>query len=133
MYYHQLKKAALLLLLLLFIPITVQADSEAKVDPRSEEQGGIELDSQRFPYDHYEPLTDTSGDWNPFTSEGIVQGLNAIAGMLFNITKSIAQLIDVALANLYSVNIIETLASKIDSISSSLWENLQDNFGAILL
>lgn len=130
---RHLKRIVILLLFLLFIPMSVHADTEAEVTPKSVEQGGIELDSQRFPYEHYEPITDTSGDWNPFTSEGIEQALNALAGMLFGITKSLATLIDVALDNLYSVNIIEALSSKIDNISSSLWESLKDNFGAVLI
>src|SRR5699024_7153795 len=42
-------------------------------------------------------------------------------------------LIDVSLANLYSVNIVDGLADKIADISSTLWEVLKDNFGALLL
>ncbi|WP_337969863.1 CD3337/EF1877 family mobilome membrane protein [Virgibacillus salexigens] len=132
MYYHQLKRIGLLLVVFLLLPIAVQAESEARVDPNIEEQGGIELDSQRFPYDHYEPITDTTGDWNPFTLESVDKGLNAIASLLFSITKLLANLIDVSLANLYSVNIIESLSNTIDNVSSSLWENLKDNFGAVL-
>lgn len=132
MYYHLLKRIVLLLIVsFLLLPHVVQA--EARVDPKEEEQGGIELDSQRFPYNHYEPITDTSGDWNPFTLESVDKGLNAIASMLFSITKLLANLIDVSLANLYSVNIIDNLANTIDNVSSSLWDNLRDNFGTVLL
>lgn len=134
MRYHQLKRIIILLMLCLFIPMVVQADTDTgtRVDPKEEEQGGIVLDSQRFPYSHYQPVTDTSGDWNPFTMESIQKGLNSIASMLFSLTKTLAMLIDVSLGNLYSVNIIDSLSNKIDNISNSLWDNLLEHFGAVL-
>lgn len=125
------KKIILLFLIsFLVIPITSSAES---IEPTKEEQGGIELDSQRYPYDHYQPVTDVSGDWNPFTSEGIEKGLNGLAAVLFGLTKLIAMFVDVGLENLYAVNIVDSFSNQVDKVSSGLWDNLGDNFGVVLL
>lgn len=125
------RKVSVLLVALLLLPSIVTA--AAADEPKEVEQGGVIVESERYEYDNYVPVTDVSGDWNPFTIEEITKAGNWAVEATFGINKLFAELIDYGLENLYAISIVNNLADEISTVSDSVWEALKDNFAPILL
>ena len=125
------RKVSVLLIAIMMLPSIVTA--AAADEPNEVEQGGVIVDSERYEYDNYVPVTDVSGDWNPFTIEEITKAGNWAVDATFSINKLFAELIDYGLENLYAISIVNNLADQIAPVSESVWNALTDNFAPLLL
>ncbi|WP_130067660.1 CD3337/EF1877 family mobilome membrane protein [Bacillus albus] len=126
--------ALLTIICVTFIPFRVMADdSDEKVSPKHVESGGVKLDGKVFDYEQYEAVTHIKDSWNPFSSETLDRGLNAIANMFFSLTKMIAGLIDTAIEKLYSLSLVDQAADKIGKVSSLVYNNLFESLGILLI
>ncbi|MGV7002512.1 CD3337/EF1877 family mobilome membrane protein [Priestia megaterium] len=127
---------SLSMLLLLIIPLSANAeDKEAKIydKPKTVEQGGVVLESQKYSATHYEVVAYVEESWNPFSGEEIDKGLLSLANTFFGLTKLLATWFEEALGMLYSLDILNGVSDKVSSVSANLWEALVDNFGSALL
>ncbi|MEM5663062.1 hypothetical protein AAHB94_00915 [Bacillus toyonensis] len=71
-----------LMFVCIFIPTHILADDKnIKVEPQNVESGGVKLQSKIYDYEQYEAVTYIEGSWNPFSSETLDRGLNAIANL----------------------------------------------------
>lgn len=122
--------------LFILLPSTISL-ADDKEDIRSKPQivkeGGIELKSQRYNSSHYELLAYVEDSWNPFSGEQIDKGMLSIANTLFGATKLMSYWIEEGIGKLYSIDILSGVSDKVSNVSNKLWENLKDNFGAILV
>lgn len=111
------------------------ADDKAEIHskPQTVKQGGVTLDSKRYNFSHYEGVTYVEDSWNPFSGEEIDKGLLSLANACFGVTKLFASWIDDGIGMLYGVDILSGVSDKVSEVSSTLWENLKSNFGAILV
>lgn len=117
----------------IFVPGHILADDkDLKVKPKNVESGGVKLESQVYDYNQYEALTHIEDSYNPFSSETLDKGLNAIANLFFNLTKMAASLIDTAIEELYGLNAIDRVADKVANVSDMLYDNLFESLGILL-
>ncbi|MED4128201.1 CD3337/EF1877 family mobilome membrane protein [Shouchella miscanthi] len=127
------KFAVLLLILLFFAPKSVSADdAEYRISESGREQGGVELDSQRYPYEHYSSITHTEGSWVPWSFDELNSAANGLADMFFSLTKNISSLIDSALAELYAISVVERLIGTMTSVGEALYDTLFSSIGTVL-
>ncbi len=118
------------LLFLLLFPLSVS--SAPKIDPNIEEQGGVELEGERYDLEQYRAVTYIEESWNPFSLEKLDKMMNGIANMFFGMTKLVANIVDTGLRELYGLSIVNQFADKIGSASEELWDVLYENFAALL-
>ncbi|MED1303720.1 hypothetical protein P4U65_24865 [Bacillus pacificus] len=122
-----------LMFVCIFIPTHILAeDKDIKVEPQNVESGGVKLQSKIYDYEQYEAVTYIEGSWNPFSSEALDRGLNAIANLFFSLTKMTASLIDTAIEELYGLNAIDRVADKVANVSNLLYDNLYQSLGVLL-
>ncbi|WP_173918962.1 CD3337/EF1877 family mobilome membrane protein [Halobacillus sp. Marseille-Q1614] len=103
-----------------------------KVDPKTEEQGGVELKSEQYELEQYQATTHFEESWNPFSLDELDKMMNGIANMFFGMTKLVANIVDAGLRELYGLEIVNQFADDIGSASEELWGVLYDNFGVAL-
>lgn len=122
-----------LMFVCIFIPTHILADDKnIKVEPQNVESGGVKLQSKIYDYEQYEAVTYIEDSWNPFSSEPLDRGLNAIANLFFSLTKMTASLIDTAIEELYGLNAIDRVADKVANVSNLLYDNLYQSLGILL-
>lgn len=114
-----------------FVPLA-SVSGAPKVDPKTEEQGGVELKGEEYDLEQYQATTHFEESWNPFSLDELDKMMNGIANMFFGMTKLVANIIDAGLRELYGLEIVNQFADQIGSASEELWNVLYENFGVAL-
>lgn len=94
-------------------------------EPEVETQGGIELESTRFPIDRYTVNNEAEDDM----IKGAFMGFS---NAIFTFTGNIVLGVDKALEELFTLEPIDRFSGHINLISQSIYDTLQEYFGQML-
>ncbi|UJL47093.1 hypothetical protein KFZ58_03935 [Virgibacillus sp. NKC19-16] len=94
-------------------------------EPQVEMQGGIELESTRFPIDRYTVNNEAEDDM----IKGAFMGFS---NAIFTFTGNVVVGVDKALEELFTLEPIDRFSGHINLISQSIYNTLQDYFGQML-
>ncbi|GGJ67642.1 CD3337/EF1877 family mobilome membrane protein [Virgibacillus salexigens] len=120
----------MLVLLIFLIPASgvfaeYQDHGEYMSEPEVETQGGIELESSRFPIDRYTVNNEAEDDM-------IKGAFLGFSNAIFTFTGNIVVLVDTALQELFTLEPIDRFSGHINLISQSIYDTLRDYFGEML-
>lgn len=106
---------------------------EASEEEQEKKQGGIVLDSTRYPDENYMPIVDEGKSWWIFSSENVAKMINAVSTVFFSITKQLSGVVDSALDKFMGMDVIDQVQDKITDGSEQLWTMLKSHFMPILM
>ncbi|SDJ01052.1 CD3337/EF1877 family mobilome membrane protein [Natribacillus halophilus] len=88
------------------------------------EQGGIEVESERFPVDTY-AVNNESAD------NTILGAVVSLANMVITVNAYVVHAVDTVLNELFSLNPIERFSGMVNLVSQSIYDTLQEYFGQL--
>lgn len=109
------------------------AKDKEGIEPKDIEQGGVTLESKRYPMSHYFPIVNADGSWWPFSSENISKGINSISTGLFAMNKQLSEIVDASLDRFLTLNVIKRVQEIVTDSSETLWNTMKKHFVPILL
>lgn len=87
-----------------------------------EKQGGVILENKKFPLAHYDGVSNADPTWNP-----VLNALMSVGNGCFWFSKFIYQGFDYGIDVLSSQEILTKWIDKVQEMSASLWNKLQDS------
>lgn len=100
---------------------------EVSYDPHIEKQGGVVLDSKKFPYEQYKPVAYIDGGWNPLSSENLMKSVNEASNVLFKFNLFISEQVDYFLSTWFDVQILNKILMPITQMTDSIFAPLTEN------
>lgn len=93
-----------------------------------EKQGGVILESKKFPLEHYEGVSTADPTWDP-----VLSVLMSVGNGLFWCAKFIYQAFDYGINLFSSQEILTNWIDKIQEMSSDIWSKLQDSMMSFVI
>lgn len=93
-----------------------------------EKQGGVILESKKFPLEHYEGVSTADPKWDP-----VLSVLMSVGNGLFWCAKFIYQAFDYGIDLFSSQEILTNWIDKVQEMSSDLWSKLQDSMMSFVI